>query len=99
MHGYRLVAMIIPLASRMDRVKPSAIRELLRLGADPAIINFGGGYPDATLFPLTNSTRCSAVRSLEHGSESLQYTVSTGTPHLCDQIAGRMANRRRSLHG
>ena len=31
------------LASRMNLVKPSAIRELLRLGADPAIINFGGG--------------------------------------------------------
>lgn len=32
-------------ASRMSRVQPSAIRELLRLGGDPDIISFGGGYP------------------------------------------------------
>ncbi len=88
--GYRLVAMIIPLASRMDRVKPSAIRELLRLGADPAIINFGGGYPDASLFPLHQLDAVFSRAITEHGSESLQYTVSTGTPHLCDQIARRM---------
>jgi 2-aminoadipate transaminase len=36
----------------MQRVKPSAIRELLRHGADPTIISFGGGYPDAGLFPI-----------------------------------------------
>jgi DNA-binding transcriptional MocR family regulator len=89
-HGYRLVAMIIPLASRMNHVKPSAIRELLRLGADPAIINFGGGYPDASLFPLGQLDDVFSRAITEHGAESLQYTVSTGTPHLCDQIAGRM---------
>ena len=43
---------IVSYAGRMSRVQPSAIRELLRLGADPDIISFGGGYPDATLFPV-----------------------------------------------
>ena len=38
-------------ATRMKNVQPSAIRDLLALGADPTIISFGGGYPDATLFP------------------------------------------------
>ena len=38
-------------AQRMDMVRPSAIGELLALGADPSIISFGGGYPDASLFP------------------------------------------------
>ena len=33
-------------ATRMERVQPSAIRELLRLGDDPTITSFGGGYPD-----------------------------------------------------
>jgi hypothetical protein len=39
-------------ARRMDRVRPSAIRDLLRLGADPDVISFGGDYPDPSLFPV-----------------------------------------------
>ena len=42
----------LEFAHRMERVGPSAIRELLILGADPKIISFGGGYPDPALFPL-----------------------------------------------
>ena len=43
---------VVGYANRMSRVQPSAIRELLRLGADPEIISFGGGYPDPALFPI-----------------------------------------------
>ncbi len=78
------------LASRMNLVKPSAIRDLLRLGADSAIINFGGGYPDPALFPIEQLEAVFSRSITEHGLESLQYTVSTGTPRLCEQIAGRM---------
>ena len=38
-------------SEKMKAVKPSAIDELLALGADKSIISFGGGYPDASLFP------------------------------------------------
>ena len=79
-------------ASRMKLVKPSAIRELLRFGADPSIISFGGGYPDATLFPLEQLEAVFRNSIMEHGREALQYTVSNGPPHLRAQIAGRMAN-------
>jgi 2-aminoadipate transaminase len=44
--------MTVRYANRMSRVRPSAIRELLRLAADPDIISFGGGYPDPALFPV-----------------------------------------------
>ncbi|MEA2123896.1 MAG: hypothetical protein QOI80_678, partial [Solirubrobacteraceae bacterium] len=33
----------VSYAGRMSRVQPSAIRELLQLGAEPDIISFGGG--------------------------------------------------------
>ena len=79
-------------ASRMKLVKPSAIREFLRFGADPSIISFGGGYPDATLFPLEQLDEVFTRSILEHGRDTLQYTVSNGPPHLRAQIAGRMAN-------
>jgi 2-aminoadipate transaminase len=79
-------------ASRMNVVKPSAIRELLQLGADPAIISFGGGYPDADLFPLDLLAEVFSRAILELGRDSLQYTVSNGPEHLRGQIARRMAN-------
>ena len=79
-------------ASRMNHVKPSAIRDLLLLGADPSIITFGGGYPDATLFPLEELEAVFSRAIIEHGRDALQYTVSNGSPRLRAQIAGRMAN-------
>jgi 2-aminoadipate transaminase len=84
--------MTTPFANRMQLVKPSAIRELLRFGADPSIISFGGGYPDATLFPLEELDDVFRRSIIEHGQEALQYTVSNGPAHLRAQIAGRMAN-------
>ena len=61
----------------MNVVKPSAIRELLRLGADPAIISFGGGYPDAGLFPIDQLGEVFSRAILELGRDSLQYTAMT----------------------
>ena len=79
-------------SSRMKHVKPSAIRDLLQFGADPSIISFGGGYPDATLFPLEELDAVFSRSILEHGHDTLQYTVSNGPPHLRAQIGARMAN-------
>lgn len=83
--------MTLRLAERMINVKPSAIRQLLKLGADPEIISFGGGYPDASLFPLEQLNHVYQTAILEQGRESLQYTVSNGSLKLREQIAERMA--------
>ena len=82
--------MSVRFANRMKHVKPSAIRELLRLGADPAIISFGGGYPDASLFPLEQLEAVFHASIADKGRETLQYTVSNGIPRLREQIAERM---------
>jgi DNA-binding transcriptional MocR family regulator len=79
-------------ASRMQRIKPSAIRELLRLGADPSVLSFGGGYPDATLFPTEALARAFQTAILRDGETALQYTVSNGLPRLRQQISDRMAS-------
>ena len=42
----------IQFSERMEGVRPSAIRDLLKLGDDPGLISFGGGYPDPSLFPI-----------------------------------------------
>jgi DNA-binding transcriptional MocR family regulator len=78
-------------AERMINVKPSAIRQLLKLGADPEIISFGGGYPDASLFPLEQLNHVYQTAILDQGRDSLQYTVSNGSLKLREQIAERMA--------
>lgn len=77
-------------AARMDRVKPSAIRDLLRLGDDPGIISFGGGYPDASLFPAEQLSAIIQTSLAESRGASLQYTASNGLPRLRAQIAERM---------
>lgn len=77
-------------AQRMAQVQPSAIGELLALGADPSITSFGGGYPDATLFPA------GALDAVFHeiitapGGAAMQYAPSNGLARLRDQVAGLM---------
>ena len=78
-------------ADRMRLVKPSAIRDLLRLGAEPGITSFGGGYPDPFLFPIEQLASVFERAIAGQGRTALQYTVSTGLPRLREQIAERMS--------
>lgn len=80
----------LKFARRMARVEPNAIGELLRMGADPAIISFAGGYPDGTLFPSRELADIFAELAGTHGAHALQYTVSDGAPALRAQIAARI---------
>lgn len=77
-------------ARRMAQVKPNAIGGLLRLGAEPGIISFGGGYPDASLFPLEKLNALYGEAIIRNGEASLQYTVSNGPVELRAQIAARL---------
>ena len=82
--------MIMSYARRMQRVQPSAIRELLRLGADPDVISFGGGYPDPALFPVAELAEVFAELLVPARAESLQYTASVGLALLRGQVAERL---------
>lgn len=77
-------------AQRMAKVQPSAIGELLALGADPSIISFGGGYPDAALFPAAQLAAVFQEVILRTDGAAMQYAPSNGLPHLRDQIAALM---------
>lgn len=79
-----------PFARRMQRVQPSAIRDLLRLGAQPDIVSFGGGYPDPALFPLDLLADIFDRAIREQGRTALQYGESAGLPALRERIAQRM---------
>lgn len=77
-------------AQRMAKVQPSAIGELLALGADPSIISFGGGYPDATLFPADQLDAVFHEIITAPGGAAMQYAPSNGLARLRDQVAGLM---------
>ncbi|MBK5926876.1 PLP-dependent aminotransferase family protein [Rhodobaculum claviforme] len=77
-------------AQRMAGVRPSAIGELLALGAEPSIISFGGGYPDAALFPTDRLEAVFRDAIRTPGGAALQYAPSDGLPRLRMQIAALM---------
>jgi len=80
----------IPYANRMSGVRPSAIRELLRLGDDPDLISFGGGYPDPALFPMSELSEIFHKLLTTANARTLQYTESRGLPELRARIADRL---------
>lgn len=82
----------IHYSRRMDGVRPSAIRDLLRLGADPEIISFGGGYPDPNLFPIKELQEVYSDLLVPERADALQYTTSNGLPELREQVAKRLTN-------
>ncbi len=84
--------MTVRYARRMSGVQPSAIRELLRLGADPEIISFGGGYPDPALFPVAELRDVYARLLVAEGRDALQYAASNGLPALRTQVADRLTS-------
>ena len=56
-------------ASRMDRMKASEIRELLKLTARPDIISFAGGLPAPELFPVKEIAQVSHDLVLKEGQK------------------------------
>ncbi|APE42159.1 GntR family transcriptional regulator [Sulfitobacter alexandrii] len=78
-------------ATRMDRMKASEIRELLKLLDQPDIISFAGGIPDPALFP-TGAFQDALADALSpaNASAALQYSVSEGYAPLRDWIVTQM---------
>ena len=72
----------IHFAQRMETVQPNAIGELLKFGADPGLISFAGGYPDGSLFPLTQLNEVYQTAILQKGAQARQNTISDGDPKL-----------------
>lgn len=82
----------IKFADRMDNIKSSAIRELLKLTEEPDIISFAGGLPAPELFPIKELEQV-CVRVLEEdGKAALQYGVTDGYLPLRTKIAKQMKN-------
>ncbi|MBO3444556.1 PLP-dependent aminotransferase family protein [Clostridium sp. CCUG 7971] len=88
--------MAIKFASRMDGLKGSEIREILKLTEKPGVISFAGGLPAPELFPVEEMKKISTLVLEESGMEALQYTTTEGFPPLREHIADRMNSKSKT---
>lgn len=68
----------LKLAERMNYLKASEIRELLKLTEQPEIISFAGGLPAPELFPIEKLKEISIKVLEEDGKAALQYSTTEG---------------------
>lgn len=74
-------------AMRTQRMKSSAIRELLKLIEQPDIISFAGGLPAPEVFPI-NEFKEACIKVLDQtGPLALQYGTTEGFAPLREMVA------------
>src|SRR5512137_1339342 len=80
-------------AHRIQAIRSSAIRELLKLTQNPEMISFAGGMPAPELFPV-EEFRAACERVLcKQGPAALQYSTTEGYVPLRELISSIMARQ------
>lgn len=77
-----------------DRVRPmkgSAIREMFKRMADPAIISLAGGNPAAELFPGEELSKIAGKILMTNPTGALQYGTTDGVPAMKECAKARAA--------
>ena len=82
--------MAIRLAQRMEILKASEIREILKVTVRPEIISFAGGLPAPELFPVGDIRQAADSVLDRAGREVLQYSTTEGHLPLREAIARRL---------
>lgn len=80
-------------ARRMDQMRPSTIREILKVTAQPEVISFAGGLPAPELFPVAEVKIAAETTLTKYGSQALQYGPSEGVMLLREWVAAEMGQR------
>jgi 2-aminoadipate transaminase len=78
-------------AQRVQGMKSSAIRELLKVTEQPEMISFAGGLPAPEVFPVEQVKIASQKALTEHGEQALQYGATEGYRPLREWVAQRMS--------
>lgn len=73
-------------SERMQCIRASEIRELLKLTEQPDIISFAGGLPAPELFPLDQIKEVAYDVIQDQGRSALQYSATEGYPLLREII-------------
>lgn len=80
-------------ADRIDSLKPSAIREILKAMTNPDIISLAGGNPDPDSFPVAEMNKISNELFEKYPSVSLQYGLTEGYSPLRKQVSERLEKK------
>ncbi len=75
-----------------NRIKSSEIRELLKWTRKPGVISFGGGLPDASLFPIQELIDITKEVLTKKGYLALQYGPTPGENELIEALIQHMAD-------
>ncbi|MBQ8025950.1 MAG: PLP-dependent aminotransferase family protein [Oscillospiraceae bacterium] len=86
---------MVPFAERMSGIKPSDIREILKVASRPDVISFAGGLPAPELFPVEEIKLAFDAVMEENGRAALQYGPTDGYLRLREQICDRVAEKNQ----
>ncbi len=85
--------MTVRLANRMEVLRASEVREMLKVTARPEVISFAGGLPAPELFRTGPLAEMAAELIRTDGARALQYSTTEGWVPLRQWIAERMRAR------
>lgn len=88
-----MIKMSYKLSDKFAKLKPSAVREILKLTNDPEMIAFAGGSPDTAAFPCDAVKKISAEILEENPVSALVYGVSEGYEPLRQAVKKWLKNR------
>ena len=74
--------MLIPTAKRMQNVRRSFVREILKATTNPEIISFAGGLPNPKFIPVDPIAEAVQFTLAAQGAAALQYCTAEGHPLL-----------------
>lgn len=84
------------LSAKFANLKPSAVREILKVTNEPGMIAFAGGSPDTAAFPCEEVKKISAEILGEDPVSALVYGVSEGYEPL-REIVRKWLKRRGNI--
>jgi len=85
--------MSLKFASRIDNLRASDIREILKITQRAEVISFAGGLPAPELFPVEEMKEISRLLMEESGRVALQYSTTEGHESLRQKIAERIGRK------
>ncbi len=80
-------------SDRIGELKPSAIREILKVTADPTVISFAAGNPAPDAFPVEEMQKIANDIFANSASSALQYGTSEGYTPLRQSTAERLRTK------
>ncbi len=95
----KLDSMNPSLASRMQDLRASDIREILKITQRPDVISFAGGLPASELLPTHEMASLARDLLMEDGVRALQYAPTEGLQELREVISERLREFLSIDHG